>query len=99
MAEDHQTMDISNNPDLLRLVEEVRRSNSPLILRQDDREIAVILPIANGRRRRGKRVKTQEDYEAFLAAAGSWKGLVDTEKLKRDIAESRAIPSRPPPDL
>jgi hypothetical protein len=98
MAEDHQTMDISNNPDLLRLVEEVRRSNSPLVLRQDDQEIAVILPLANGKPRRGKRAKTQADYEAFLAAAGSWKD-VDVEAFKAYIRERRDASSRPPVDL
>ncbi len=99
MAHDHESIDISNMPDVLRLAEAVHESNSPRILRRDDEEIAIIMPLANGRPRRGKRAKTQADYAAFLAAAGSWKGLVDTEKLKRDIAESRAIPSRLPPKV
>ena len=33
----------------------------------------------------------KETKDAFERAAGSWKGLVDTERLIRDIYESRRI--------
>ena len=46
-----------------------------------------------------KEEKTKADYEAFLSAAGGWKDLVDTEKLKKDIYESRKISTRPPIEL
>ena len=39
------------------------------------------------------------DDEAFLRSAGSWKGLVDTERLIRDIYENRLISTRPEPKL
>jgi len=39
------------------------------------------------------------DDEAFLRSAGSWKGLVDTERLIRDIYEDRLISTRPEPKL
>ena len=32
-----------------------------------------------------------------VETAGSWKGLVDAERLKRDIYESRQIVTRPEP--
>ena len=32
--------------------------------------------------------------ERFRKAAGSWKGLVDTEALKRNIYRSRLVPSK-----
>lgn len=41
--------------------------------------------------------KTEEDYQAFLAAAGSWKD-VDTDRLIADIYESRES-SRPPVEM
>ena len=47
------------------------------------------------RRKRARRPKTAEDYEAFRAAAGGWKN-VDTEAFLRDNYASRAISSRPP---
>ena len=39
------------------------------------------------------------DDDAFLRSAGSWKGLVDTERLIRDIYEDRLISTRPEPKL
>jgi hypothetical protein len=39
---------------------------------------------------------TAADNDAFLASLGNWKGIVDTEKLKKDIQESRRISGRPP---
>ncbi|MGH2601480.1 MAG: hypothetical protein ACRDJ9_19110, partial [Dehalococcoidia bacterium] len=49
-----------------------------------------------GRRVKGKRV-TAEDTAASRAAAGSWKGLMDTEKLKRDLDAARGTTSGPTP--
>ena len=46
-----------------------------------------------------QRTLSEADYEAFKSAAGGWKDLVDTEKLKRDISESRKISTRPPIEL
>lgn len=43
--------------------------------------------------------KSQADVDAFLAAAGGWSDLVDTEQLKRDITESRERSSHPPIEL
>lgn len=37
--------------------------------------------------------------KARVETAGSWKGLVDAEQLKRDIYESRAMVRRPDPKL
>ena len=36
---------------------------------------------------------------ARVETAGSWKGLVDAEQLKRDIYESREMVRRPDPKL
>lgn len=100
MTHEHDTFDISQSPDLVHLVEEVRRTNTPTILRRDNEDVAVIIPIADRSqpttRRPAGRKKSPADIEAFLAAAGGWKDLVDTDKLKRDIAKSRARSNRPP---
>ena len=39
------------------------------------------------------------DDDAFLRSAGGWKGLVDAEKLIRDIYNDRLICTRPVPKL
>jgi len=100
MAVGHETIDISKNPDLLRLAEEVRRRNTSTVLRNGDEDVAVVMPVADSGKRKAPRSpfkqKSQADIDAFLASAGGWKDLVDTEQLKRDIAESRARSGRPP---
>lgn len=95
VARERETLDISQNPALIQLVDEIRARNTPRVLQRDNEDVAIVLPIANGTKRRTKRVKTEADYQAFLASAGGWKDLVDTEQLKRDIAKSRARSSRP----
>jgi hypothetical protein len=57
---------------------------------------ALVSPYPSKRRKR--RTISDAHYEAFLASAGGWKD-VDTEKLKRDIAESRRLSTRPPIEL
>ena len=44
-------------------------------------------------------VPAEKDFEAFRRSAGSWNGLVDTEKLIRDIYRDRLISSRQRPRL
>jgi hypothetical protein len=46
-----------------------------------------------------KREFTKADYEAFKAAAGSWKGLIDVEQFKADNYASRRLSRRPSVDL
>ena len=98
MDEDMSYIDISDVPDLLRLVEEVRTTRRPHILRKNSEDLAVLMPVTSARHR-NKRARTRADYEAFRAAAGGWKGLVDTDKLVDDIYESRKISTRPPIEL
>ena len=38
-----------------------------------------------------------DSTKARVETAGSWRGLVDAEQLKRDIYESRQIVTRPDP--
>ncbi len=98
MAHERETIDISHNADLLRLAEEVRRSNTPRVLRADNRDVAVVMPVAELPKRKGKRVKTDADYQAFLDSAGSWSD-VDVDEFKAYIRERRDAGSRPPVEL
>ncbi len=92
----HETIDISNNPDLLRLVETMRERNTSAVLINGAENVAVVTPVGEaGTKRRTKRVKTQADYDAFVSAAGSWKGLIDAEAFKGYIRERRTTASRP----
>jgi hypothetical protein len=100
MAEHAEPIELGDASELLRVAEEVRRSHTPRLLRHAGEDLAIVVPIAHTstKRRRG-REKTEADYESFRRAAGSWKDLVDTDKLIEDIYESRRISTRPPVDL
>ncbi len=98
MAKELKPIDVSGTPELLRLAQEVRDSGEPRLLRRAGEDLAILTPLRPKANRPRKRARTQADYEAFLASAGSWKD-VDTERFKRDNEESRRISSRPPVEL
>jgi len=45
MASEYVSIDVSGEPDLLKLAEEVRRTNRPRVLRRDGEDLAVIVPV------------------------------------------------------
>jgi hypothetical protein len=97
MASEPLHVDIDDYPDLLRLVEEVEATDKPRLLRRGKHDVALLIPL-HANTRRSSRKPTDEDVAAFLAAAGGWKDLVDTEQLKRDVYAARGS-DRPPVDL
>ena len=86
MAGTHEAFDISDMPDLIRIVEAMRSSRQPQVLRRDDEDVALLVPLPA--RGKGHRV-TAADHDAVLAAAGSWKDLIDAEELKEQLAAER----------
>jgi len=84
--------------DLFRLVEEVNATKQPRILKRDREPVAMLMPIGTTVKPKKKQAPTKADYETFLSAFGSWKD-VDTEKLKRDIYDTRKHSNRPPIEL
>jgi hypothetical protein len=96
MSREPVPIDITKTPDLLRIAEDDQATGTPRVLRRDDEDLAVIVPIRP--RRPVSRARTQADREAFWAAAGSWHDLIDADEFKQQIAESRGS-SRPPVDL
>jgi hypothetical protein len=100
MTEHAEPLELGDASELLRVAEEVRRSHTPRLLRHAGEDVAIVVPVSHTptKRRRG-REKTAADFEAFRSAAGSWKDLVDTDKLIEDIYESRRISTRPPVDI
>lgn len=91
-------INVSDVPELLRIAEEVRNSNEPRLLRRDDEDLAILVPVARLRRRRAPRLGSKANYEAFRSAAGGWKD-VDTDKLIADIYADRRMSDRPPVEL
>jgi hypothetical protein len=88
-------IDVSGSPELLRLAEEVRATNTPRVLSRNHEPIAVVVPL---RRHPSPRRPSPEDVAATISSAGAWKDLVDAEELKRQIREARSD-HRPPIEL
>lgn len=99
MAKEIKHIDVSRWPELLGIIEEVHSTRKPRLLKRDDEVLAILMPVKPPSKQSTKRPKTKADYEAFLSSAGSWKGIVDTDKLITDIYESRRASSRPPVEL
>lgn len=108
MASEARTIEISDVGDLGALVEELRRSRTSRILRQDGEDVAVLTPLTRAvppkGARPGRRVRpaTAEaiarSQAGIRAAAGSWRD-VDTERLKSDLRLQRTLVTRPPLEL
>lgn len=96
MATHPTPIDISGMPELVRIVEEVKTTKQPRILKRDSEAVALLMPMHTTGSSKKKQTKTKGDYEAFLAAAGSWKD-VDVEQFKAAIYESRRRTNTRPP--
>ncbi len=94
---DDESVDISEWPELLRLVEEVRATGRPRALRREGETLAVIAPLsrASGRRLK-KRTLTPQALDAFRAAAGSWSD-VDVDRFLADVYAARDVPDERSP--
>lgn len=88
MTTDPTPIDISNMPDLMRLVKEVEATKKPRKLVRNNKPVAVLMPTNTSLSPKKKRPKTKADYEAFRAAFGSWSD-VDTEALLKNIYADR----------
>lgn len=98
MATEYTPIEISNAPSLSELVDEVRRSNRPYVLRQANEDVAVISPVKKMAKRSPIKKKSAADMAAFWSAFGGWTD-VDTDKLKADIYESRRLSMKSRPEL
>lgn len=81
---------------LVRIFERVVHDRETLLIESAEGELVELKPVPSAKR--GRRVKTEADYEAFLASLGGWKD-VDVEAFLKDNEESRRISTRPPVEL
>ncbi len=87
-------IDISNIPELVRIAEEVNNTKKSRVLTVSRRTLAVLMPVETAGTSKEKRGKTKADYEASLAALGSWSDL-DSDPLIADVYRARGEGSRP----
>lgn len=90
-------IDISNLPDVLRIVKEVATTKTPRILKRDTETVAMLMPVGPPVKPEKKPAPTKANYKAFFSAFGSWKD-VDTDALLKNIPNHDVflvqIPSR-----
>jgi len=99
MARELAPIDVTSDPELLRLAEEVRHSGKSRLLRRGGEDLAVLYPVGPAPRRASRKEKrySKADDDAFLAAAGTWTDFDLDDFLKRN-EESRTL-SRPRVEL
>lgn len=95
MAEQYAAIDITNMPELVGIVEEVRRTNCPRVLRREAQDVAMVMPLPSEIDETGSADSTE--VAAALAAGGSWAGLVDAEELKAQLHATRGSHRAAPP--
>ncbi len=81
--------DFSNNLD--RIFERVISEGESIVIERGEGELVALSPVPSSS------PKTEEDWEVFRAAAGSWADM-DTDAFLKDVYESRNS-SRPPVEL
>lgn len=50
MVKERHTIDISNRPDIVQLVQQAQRAMESLVLRQDSEDVAILQPLKRARR-------------------------------------------------
>ena len=90
MAKELKAIDVDDAPELARVVEEVRHTREPRVLRLHGKEAAVLRPVGPSVKRRGRRQKTEADHDPFRAVAGGGSD-VHTAALIADVYESRDL--------
>lgn len=68
-----ETIDISEMPDVVRLVEEATVADTPLLLRRGDEVVAIVHPLAPGSTSATRRQLSSRQIVALRSAAGGWK--------------------------
>lgn len=95
MAEQRTPIDITNMPDLVGIVEEVQRTKRPRVLRREEQDVAVVVPLPSDMDTAGN--PSAAAVAAALAAGGSWEGLVDAAALKAQLHAARGSHRTSPP--
>jgi hypothetical protein len=72
MPEAYKPIDISNDPEPLKLAEEVHTTHEPRILRHDDEDLAVLIPASPSANVRGRRSNIWKPSAPQLAVARTW---------------------------
>src|SRR6266516_3134141 len=92
MAADTTPVEISNNPELLRLAEEVKATNKPRLLKRDNTPLAILTPV---KKKQSSQSKSKAMKET-LALAGAW-GDRDWNEVEAELDRIRHSSKPTPP--
>jgi len=93
-----RVVDIDDSPDLRRLVEELRASRTPIVLRLAG-EAAGVVSAPEGGVNGQILGLTSYEREAFRSTSGGWAGYIDVDEFLEETYASRSLPPRPLVDL
>jgi hypothetical protein len=93
---DHEPIDISEMPEVGKLVEELSKSDKPRMLRRGNEDVAILTPIKEPKDKNRK--PTPEQIAAARSAAGSWKDF-DADAFIEQVYRDRENGDRPPVEL
>jgi hypothetical protein len=88
VAKELKCIDISNIPELLRIAQEVRRTNEPHILRQGSEDLAILTPIKPVVKKGAKGKPTTKDDPLWkLVGSATEAQPTDASKIHEYLAE------------
>jgi hypothetical protein len=95
MAKELKHIDISNIPELVHLIEQMRASNEPRVLQREHEDVAILQPIKKARKSRVPRGKpfTKDDslFNLIGIAKGRDDGIHDvSDNVDKYVAEAYA---------
>jgi hypothetical protein len=95
---DHEPIDISEMPEVAKLVDELSKSDKPRMLRRGEEDVAILTPVASEKQNLEDRKPSPEQLAAARSAAGSWTDF-DAETFIEQIYRDRENWNRPPVKL
>ncbi len=95
MAKEMQAIDISNQPELLHLVEEMQKNHEPRLLKRDGEDLAILMPAKPVKHRlpRSKPLAKDDPLSELVGSATS-ASPTDARKIHEYLADAFA-PHRP----
>jgi hypothetical protein len=75
MAKERKSIDITKSPELLRLAEEIQRSQEPRVLVSDAEELVEVRPVPAKRKRSAKGQPVTEDDPLFRSLGSGRSGI------------------------
>lgn len=64
-------IEISNVPELVRIIEQMQSSNEPVVLQEESRDVAIVRPLKGARRSRLPRGKVLTEEDSLWKLVGS----------------------------